>query len=50
MGSLILFSVHKGFLQVDGDRLLDPVGLLEVEVGGGVGVAKGYLQMISNQK
>ena len=30
---------------MDGDRLLDPVGLLEVEVGGGVGVAEGYLQL-----
>ena len=47
---LILFSVDKGFLQVDGDGLLHPVGLLEVEVGGGVGVAEGHLQLKSNQK
>ena len=36
-------SVDKGFLQVDGERLLNAVGLLEVEVGGGVGIAEGDL-------
>ena len=37
-------SVDKGFLQMDGERLLNPVGLLEVELGGGVGIAEGNLE------
>ena len=37
-------SVDIGFLQVDGDGLLNAVGLLEVEVGGSVGIAEGNLK------
>ena len=37
-------SVNKRFLQMDGNWLLHPVGLLEVEVLGGVGIPEGHLK------